>query len=131
MNDENVEVEESEAGSNGAEGAVAGSFDTYTLRPDGDGPESDEGVVVQLPLGTVMKIAFADLDSLSKLGAEWAIVFWARGEDEISIESFENRDDASEWLEASYARKDTIEAILHKGRPKKFEIEVKAKISLR
>lgn len=90
-----------------------------------------DGIVVQLPLGVIKKVAFTAIEKLSKLGDEWAIVFWPGGGEEISVVSFKNREEAAGWLEESYARKDSIEAILHYGKPKKFEIEVKAKISLR
>ncbi len=102
--------------------------------------------IIQLPLETMINIAKCGENNLNTLLCEWAIVHWVGVEDDkpadgsvgvyigatsLIVTGFDDRDAAAEWLAAKYQEQENIEAILYQGRPKKFEIEVKAKISLR
>ncbi len=101
-----------------------------------------EALIIQLPLDTIEQIAKVGEFNLAALRNEWAVVHWQDKEDdgvgvlvdpdrELKVTGFPDRDTAAAWLADMYQSQNNIEAILHQGRPKKFEIEVKAKISLR
>jgi len=95
--------------------------------------------IVQLPLGLMIRIAKGGDDNMTALRNEWAVVHWVNAiSDEpvderrkLVVTGFIDRDAAAEWLADMYQDQSRIEAILYQGKPKKFEIEVKAKISLR
>lgn len=91
--------------------------------------------IVALPLSVLHKVAQTDPANLLDLGAEWAVVFWAvdiaSQERKLYVNSFSDREEASKFLASMYEKQSDIEVILYCGEPKKFEIEVKAKIVLR
>lgn len=64
--------------------------------------------------------------SIKRLASEWACVFKKAAF--LRVQSFETREALAEWLEEQYKNDTEIEVILNKGRPRKFQMTVKARI---
>ena len=116
-------------------------LDAYSVDSD------EEQVVVQLPIGLLAYLAEDQrcrLDvngsgsiDLSSLGAEWAVVYYEKGIDtesesgSLGVASFDDRESAAGWLAENYNNGYEIVAVLNRGRQRKFDIQINAKIRMR
>lgn len=69
-------------------------------------------------------------NSLKCLCDPWSVVYQLKGVlDLFSVESFQTRDEAGEFLESLYNLGAEVIAVLHNGKPRKFRMQVKARWS--
>jgi hypothetical protein len=104
-------------------------------REEGDRAVGD--IVIQLPIDLLKRIADSNPDALLRLDHEWSAVYLETSDTDehsagiLRVSAFDTVEDIENWLAEGYDEGVDVKAVLNKGKRKKFNISVNAKISKR
>ena len=89
-----------------------------------------EGVSLRIPLEMLKEFVGGDphvLRDIDALASEWAVVYKDGDHDALCAIGFDNREDATAWVESAHGDCEIV-AALNRGCPVKYSVRVRARI---